>query len=156
MARLYHPDMHSEDAEGYTAKFQEITEAYETLSDDYKKEMYDLQYRQYVLNEAVFQEDHYQYYYEPQPQYTAYREYYRPVEKRRTPFASYASLILLAVYFIRMLMNVSSPGPENVRYDNNIRLSPQMQHLIDSLTHPKDTFSFKPGVSREKAVIKPF
>jgi len=41
LARLYHPDVNGDDAEA-TARFREITEAYETLSDPKRRRSYDL------------------------------------------------------------------------------------------------------------------
>ena len=40
MAKTYHPDLHPGDAEA-EAKFKEVNEAYDVLSDDQKKQIYD-------------------------------------------------------------------------------------------------------------------
>ncbi|CAK9088349.1 Chaperone protein DnaJ [Durusdinium trenchii] len=42
LALKWHPDKHVDDKEKATAKFQEIAEAYETLSDPEKRKLYDL------------------------------------------------------------------------------------------------------------------
>ncbi len=41
LAKKYHPDANPDDKEGAEAKFKEINEAYETLSDKQKRQMYD-------------------------------------------------------------------------------------------------------------------
>jgi curved DNA-binding protein CbpA len=131
MARLYHPDMHPEDAETYTARFQEITEAYEVLSDDYKKEIYDQQYRFNILGERPELEE---YYYEPQYEYQAYQP---PVETKRKTYASYATMILMALYFLKMISG-SITSATDVKHDYSAPISPAMQQTTFFNT-PKDT-----------------
>jgi molecular chaperone DnaJ len=41
LAKKYHPDANPDDKEGAEAKFKELNEAYETLSDKQKRQMYD-------------------------------------------------------------------------------------------------------------------
>ena len=41
LAKKYHPDANPDDKEGSEAKFKEVNEAYETLSDKQKRQMYD-------------------------------------------------------------------------------------------------------------------
>ena len=41
LAKKYHPDANPDDKEGAEAKFKEVNEAYETLSDKQKRQMYD-------------------------------------------------------------------------------------------------------------------
>ena len=42
MAIKYHPDKNADDPEGAKKKFQKIANAYETLSDKEKREIYDV------------------------------------------------------------------------------------------------------------------
>lgn len=42
MAIKYHPDKNADDPEGAKVKFQKIANAYETLSDPEKREIYDV------------------------------------------------------------------------------------------------------------------
>jgi curved DNA-binding protein CbpA len=133
MARLFHPDMHPEDAESYTAKFQEITEAYEALSDNYKKEIYDQQYRFNVLGERPELEE---YYYEPQYEYQAYQP---PVEPKRKTYASYATILLMAFYFIRMISGSISAATD-VKQDYRLPISTGVQQH-NFLNVSKDTLN---------------
>ncbi len=41
LAKKYHPDANQDDKKGAEAKFKEVNEAYETLSDPQKRKMYD-------------------------------------------------------------------------------------------------------------------
>lgn len=151
MARLFHPDMHPEDAESYTAKFQEITAAYETLSDDYKKEVYDQKYRQYVLNEVVYQES-YEYYEEPA---TAYYHYQAPVEPKRRKYAPYGAFIVMAFYFIKMVTSsipTSTSTDTKYHYDP-LPISSDIQN--DYFKEPKDTLSSMPATNKDE-IKRPF
>lgn len=133
MARLFHPDLHPEDVQGYTAKFQEITEAHETLSDVNKKAAYDNQYRYHVLGQQA--------YYVPQPEdfETAYYNTYEPpVKNKRQSYVPYGAFLVLLMYVFRMVTNVSSTsGPAT--YQPNSYVSPSIQQWVDSLSHAKDT-----------------
>jgi curved DNA-binding protein CbpA len=130
MARLFHPDMHPEDPEGFTAKFQEITEAHDVLSDVFKKNTYDLQYRQLVLGEMPHYET---YYYEPQEP-AFYTTYEPPVDKKRKSFIPFGALLLLAIFFLRMVSNTAPTEPV-YKYDANVPISATIQQMLDSLHH---------------------
>lgn len=141
MARLFHPDMHPEDTEAYTSRFQEITEAYETLSDNEKKETYDQQYRYYALNEKPAFET---YYYEPPFEYEPYQP---PVASKRKTYASYAAFLFMAFYFIKMISGSISTASD-VKYDYQ-PLPPATQQPT-FLNTPKDTLVNKTPVNEVK------
>ncbi|KAA5533668.1 J domain-containing protein [Taibaiella lutea] len=145
MARLLHPDMHPEDAESYTAKFQEITEAYEALSDNYKKEIYDQQYRFNVLGERPELEA---YYYEPQYEYQAYQP---PVESKRKTYASYATILLMVFYFIRMVSGSISAATDT-KHDYNLPISTGVQQ--NAFFTPKDTLNS--GTTNTNEIKRPW
>ena len=146
MARLYHPDLHPEDEEAYTAKFQEITAAYETLSDQDKKAIYDDQYRYHVLGQTA--------YYEPLPEdyYTAYEP---PVKKKRQAYAPYGAFIVLLMYVFRMCSNVSTV-PSAATYVPNTYVSPPMQPLVDSSNRTDSDTNKSIFEKKDEGVIKPF
>lgn len=148
MARLFHPDMHPEETERYTVLFREINEAYETLSDSYKKEMYDLQYKRNVLGEEpVFEE----YYYEPQFEY---QEYEAPVQPKRKSYVPFGAFVVLLIFFVRMFSNIT-PAATEAKYNyNNVVLSPAIRHLVDSLNSTKDTVDLNMFQSNRPDVIK--
>ena len=148
MARLFHPDMHPEETERYTVLFREINEAYETLSDSYKKEMYDLQYKRNVLGEEpVFEE----YYYEPQFEY---QEYEVPVQPKRKSYVPFGAFVVLLIFFVRMFSNIT-PAATEAKYNyNNVVLSPAIRHLVDSLNSTKDTVDLNMFQSNRPGVIK--
>lgn len=104
MARENHPDMHREESEWYTEKFQEITEAYEVLSDPVKKGNYDFRYRQLVLHEGP----QYEYVVDntpPDPKQYKHKYTYR--NKRTFSYASIAALIFLCFQAIRLVINAA-------------------------------------------------
>jgi len=132
MARLFHPDMHPEDPTGFTEKFQEITEAHDTLSDFLKKEAYDQQYRETVLGE-VPQMDYY-YYIEPQGFYNTYEAYEPPQPKKRNAYIPFGGILVLLAFFIKMLLDVSSPeATNNVRGTSSTYNLQHIQYTVDSL-----------------------
>lgn len=104
MARENHPDMHPEESDWYTEKFQEITEAYEVLSDPAKKGNYDFRYRQLVLHEGP----QYEYFVDDTPPDTKqYKHKYTYRNKRTFSYASIAALIFLCFQVLRMAMNAA-------------------------------------------------
>jgi curved DNA-binding protein CbpA len=149
MAREYHPDMHPEEPDVYTGKFQEITEAYETLSEPMKKGFYDLRYRQFVLMEGPQYElvvddtppDTREY----KHKYTAYRN------KRNFSYASVAALIFLIFQVARMVMN-AAPLEAESGYDrayqplSGTSLPTQVQNR-HQFTAPPDSMNFSNSVA---------
>jgi curved DNA-binding protein CbpA len=104
MARENHPDMHPEESDWYTEKFQEITEAYEVLSDPMKKGNYDFRYRQLVLHEGP----QYEYVVDDTPPDTKqYKHKYTYRNKRTFSYASVAALIFLCFQVLRMVINAA-------------------------------------------------
>lgn len=149
MARLFHPDMHPEDTAGYTAKFQEITAAYETLSDSYKKELYDLRYHQYVLGEDVHGET----YEDPEVTYHYYQQYQPPAEPKRRKYVPYGAFLVLAFYFIRIISNAisaSSVPEQNYHYEP---LPPTIP--TDYFKQPQDT-SLRAPALKGNVIKRPF
>jgi curved DNA-binding protein CbpA len=116
MARENHPDMHPEESDWYTEKFQEITEAYEVLSDPIKKGNYDFRYRQLVLHEGP----QYEYVVDDTPPDTKqYKHKYTYRNKRTFSYASIAALIFLCFQVIRMVINaapIEGDKPYNKTY----------------------------------------
>lgn len=148
MARLFHPDMHPEDPEGFTAKFQEITEAHDTLSDFLKKETYDQQYRERVLGE-VPQFEHY-YYIEPQDFYNPYEAYEPPQPKKRNTYIPYGGILIIVAIVLKMITSVSSleATPNYAPPTYNIY---QIQRSVDSMKQADQSKVFAP----EKGSLKP-
>lgn len=154
MARELHPDKHSDEADHYTALFQEVTEAYETLSDPYKKGLYDLKYRQIVLQEGP----RYEYVADETPPDTrAYKHKYTYRNKRTFSFASIGALILLFFQVLRMLVNAApiedkhyynskgfGPLPPSAAYHSDVSKPAQ---VTDSLTIP---FSNAPFMDKKR------
>lgn len=104
MARENHPDMHPEEGDLYTEKFQEITEAYEVLSDPIKRGNYDFRYRQLVLHEGP----QYEYVIDDTPPDTReYKHKYTYRNKRSFSYASVAALIFLCFQVLRMVINAA-------------------------------------------------
>jgi curved DNA-binding protein CbpA len=104
MARENHPDMHPDESDWYTEQFQEITEAYEVLSDPAKKTTYDFKYRQFVLHEGP----QYEYVVDDTPPDTkAYKHKYTYRNKRTFSYASVAALIFLCFQVLRMVINAA-------------------------------------------------
>jgi len=134
MARLFHPDMHPENPEGFTVKFREITEAYETLSDPESREDYDLLYRHQVLGEPM----PYHNYYEAPEETAFYTTYTPPKPQRRKPLVPYGAFGILVVLLLRILFNSTWPDTP-ASYSGNTRLTPEMMHFVDSLSHRHDT-----------------
>lgn len=144
MAREYHPDMHPDEPDLYTARFQEITEAYETLSEPLKKGFYDLKYRQLVLLEGP----QYEFVVDDTPpdtreykhKYTAYRN------KRNFSYASVAALIFLLFQVVRMVIN-AAPIEAQKHYDRAFQpLSgtsvPSQYQSGNTFSVPQDTIKF--------------
>ena len=117
MARAFHPDMHPDEAEFYTEKFKEITEAYETLSHPFKKGTYDLQYRKFVLQE--FPE--YEYYEDPTPvDNTVYTHKYTKRTKRNFSYFPIAALLIFGFQLVKMITEaapIEKPYKYEVRSD---------------------------------------
>lgn len=151
MARLFHPDMHPEDTGDFTAKFQEITEAYETLSDHNKKEIYDQQYREIILEEAPSFESYY--YIEPQEYHDFHQTYEPPKPKKRNTYAPYGGVALLIFLFLKMISNVSTP---EAAYNPNAYVSPNIQHLVDSLQNEKNAIEAKDSTKVYNPEKNPF
>lgn len=148
MARLLHPDMHPEDAASYTARFQEITEAYETLSDPYKKQVYDQQYRVYVLGERVYEEV--SYYEEPE---VTYHHYQPPVEPKRRKYVPYGAFVIMAFYFIRIISNsISASSVPEAHYRYEPLPSQSSGNYFENL---KDSAYSMPDFNKD-AVKRPF
>jgi len=105
LARELHPDMHPEEAEVYTARFQQVTEAYETLSDEVKKTSYDYKYRRLVLLEGPQYIDVVD---TTPPDTRQYKHKYTYRNRRTMSFASVAALFVLIFMVARMFMNAAS------------------------------------------------
>ncbi len=101
MALQYHPDRHPEDQPAeYKDKFQEITAAYEILSQPIKKGEYDLLYRQMVLGELP----RYEYVEDTTPPDTrAYNHVYTKRSRRKIPFYAFFILLILVFQLLKMI-----------------------------------------------------
>ncbi len=97
LAVQYHPDKHPQENELYKNKFQQITSAYQTLSDPYKKGMYDFQYRMIVLNEGP----RYEYIEDSTPPDTTPYAHKYTRRSKRTLFV--LSLIILSVLIFQLI-----------------------------------------------------
>lgn len=105
LAREYHPDLHPDETERYTAIFQELTEAYETLSDTVKKMDYDYKYRSVVLQEQPV----YAYYYDDTPEDT--RVYEHKYTRRARRRFNYYPLIALGILLFQVMRMVTDMAP---------------------------------------------
>lgn len=119
LAMEQHPDKHPEETERYTTLFQQITEAYETLSDPEKKTVYDFRYRQVVLGQAPqYAFPQYEYYEDDTPPNT--REYKHTYTKHRPersiPFVRIAVGLLIGFQVIRSLSQMATVEPEPKYY----------------------------------------
>jgi curved DNA-binding protein CbpA len=104
MARENHPDMHPEETEFYTEQFQEITEAYETLSDPIRKGNYDFRYRQLVLHEGP----QYEYYVDETPENnTVYEHKYTSRNRKSFSYFPAAALLIFGFQFLRMIFDAA-------------------------------------------------
>ena len=109
MARNYHPDRHPEETERYTALFQEIMEAYDTLSDPMKKMDYDFRYRQIVLGEGP----QYEYYTDDTPEDTTnYKHTYTRKVEGNFSFIRIFILALLAIQLYRAVSQTADVAPD--------------------------------------------
>lgn len=112
LARNYHPDKHPDEMERYTALFQEITEAYETLSDPQKKMDYDFRYRQMVLGEGP----QYEYYVDDTPEDTAaYKHTYTRRYEGNFPFFRLGIALFIAYQVFRSVTQTANIEPD--RYE---------------------------------------
>jgi len=103
MAREYHPDLHPEDPEHYTARFQAITEAYQTLSDPLKKESYDHRYRSEALQERAPV-----YYYDDAPEDTrAYRHRYTARKSRGVNVFGIGAFLIIGIQLLRLVADMA-------------------------------------------------
>ncbi|MFA6056774.1 MAG: DnaJ domain-containing protein [Taibaiella sp.] len=142
MARENHPDMHPEESAFYTEKFQEITEAYEVLSDPLKKGNYDFRYRQLVLHEGP----QYEYFEDDTPENTnTYEHRYTTRNKRKTSYFSYGIMAVLALQLIRSVFGNSTNFPEPAAYRSDAPVSLHIQHLLDSMETSPDSNFFHPA-----------
>ncbi|RYY10780.1 MAG: J domain-containing protein [Chitinophagaceae bacterium] len=105
LARELHPDMHPETSALFTERFQQVTEAYETLSDDVKKTSYDYKYRRVVLLEGPQHEDVVD---TTPPDTRQYKHKYTYRNRRTMSFASVAALFVIIFMVGRMFMNAAS------------------------------------------------
>jgi len=122
LARELHPDLHPEDTEQYTKLFQEVTEAYETLSDPDRKNIYDLKFRQLVLLEGP------QYEYVPDtapPDTKNYKHKYTYRNRATFSFASVGAVILIGFQLLKLLMNTAPIEDSSHHYPRHyLPLSP--------------------------------
>lgn len=126
LAREYHPDKHPEEAGLYTEKFQELTEAYETLSDPMKKGVYDFRYRQLVLHEGPRYEDYYD---ETPEDETVYQHKYTARNRKSFSYFPAIALIILAFQFLRMVFD-AAPVTRQEKYNSALQpLPPTMIHV---------------------------
>jgi curved DNA-binding protein CbpA len=136
MARVHHPDMHSDAAEEHTRIFQEITEAYETLSDPQRKMTYDFRYRQLVLGEGP----QYEYYVDETPEDTRkYEHKYTSRSKRAFSIVPIGMVIVLVLQLLRLVLQAAPVGSPK---DELTRTSPQdLQELLHRVEarSPRDT-----------------
>lgn len=127
LALEQHPDRHPDNAEEYTGRFQEITEAYNVLSDPGKKALYDMQYRETVLGEGpqymyVYKED------DTPPDNHAYKHKYTARSGRRFAVVPAGMAIVLVMQVLRMLTQTTPVLPDNKGIKTT---SPrQMQEII--------------------------
>lgn len=130
LALEQHPDKHPEDTEAYTRRFQEITEAYNVLSDTGKKALYDMQYRESMLGEGpqymvVYQEDN------TPPDTGTYKHKYTARSGRRFAIVPAGMAIVLVMQVLRMLTQTTPVLPDRKGIETT---SPQqMQELIRQL-----------------------
>lgn len=97
MARENHPDLHVERQSHYTARLQELNEAYSTLSIPEVRAEYDWRYRQQVLGQGP----QYEYVTDTAaPDLTPYRHTYTNIKRRLLLILGW---LLLAVILFRYL-----------------------------------------------------
>ncbi len=136
MARIHHPDMHPDAAEEHTRIFQEITEAYETLSDPQKKMTYDFRYRQMVLGEGP----QYEYYVDETPADTRkYEHKYTSRNKRAFSIVPIGIGIVLLLQLLRLVLQAAPVGSPKA---GSTGTSPQdLQELLHRVEarSPRDT-----------------
>lgn len=147
MARMHHPDMHPDDAEEHTRIFQEITEAYETLSDPQKKMTYDFRYRQLVLGEGP----QYEYYVDDTPEDTRpYEHKYTSRSKRAFSIVPIGMGIVLVLQLLRLVLQAAPVGSPKAEPAGT---SPQeLQQLIQRVEarSPRDTdYVYPVGSTRQ-------
>ncbi|WP_118973965.1 J domain-containing protein [Taibaiella koreensis] len=112
LALEQHPDRHPEDTEHYTRRFQEITEAYNVLSDPGKKARYDMQYRETILGEGpqymvLYQED------TAPPDTREYKHKYTTRNRRRFSIVPIGMGIVLLFQVLRLLTQASPVFPDS-------------------------------------------
>lgn len=123
-ARDYHPDLHPEETAYYTGLFQEITEAYETLSDPEKKMTYDFRYRQMVLGQGP----QYEYYEDDTPENTTqYKHTYTRRFEGSFPVVRILVLGLLAFQLYRAVSQTAEVEP--ARYSGPPMTAPAQQPI---------------------------
>lgn len=145
LARSYHPDRHPDEAVRYTTLFQELNEAYKTLSDPYEKELYDRRYRQAVLGEGP----QYAYYEDDSPQDTyQYRHTYTRRKETNIPVWRILIIGFVLMQLFRSLSNnyntssreypPQNPSPTPVMTEEVRRLLP---HSTEQEASAPDTIS---------------
>lgn len=132
MARESHPDLHPEDVAYYTGIFQEVTEAYETLSDPERKAMYDARYRSLVLREQPVYAD----YYDETPEDTrTYEHKYTARKKRSVNYYPIIAFAILAFQVIRMVMDTAPVTDSNYLRSRLQPPAPTTLELREMLRH---------------------
>jgi curved DNA-binding protein CbpA len=137
LARELHPDLHPDETEYYTSQFQEVTEAYETLSDVEKKTIYDFRYRQFVLHEGP----QYEYVEDTTPPDTTnYKHKYTYRNRRTVSYASVGALVLLSLHFLRLLID-AAPVYDSPHY--NRAYQPIQTGTMQTRSFPKNDLKDK-------------
>lgn len=134
LARSYHPDRHPDEPERYTALFQELNEAYATLSDPYEKELYDRRYRQTVLGEGP----QYTYHEDDTPQDTyQYRHTYTRRKETNIPLWRILIIGFVLMQLFRSLSNnYNTPSREYRPLDQSSVpvMTEEVRRLLQSAT----------------------
>ncbi len=153
MARTYHPDLHPDETDYYTGLFQEVTEAYETLSDPERKASYDYRYRQMVLGEGP----QYEYYVDDTPEdTTVYQHKYTHTGKNKIWAIRILIIALVTFQLFRAVSQTAEVEPDT-SYRRPLMRTPVsqpdskgIQYLLehssttDPGSVPKDSLLFTP------------
>ncbi len=82
LARQYHPDKHQGNP-AFEEKFKTVNEAYQVLSDERKRTVYDLQLQYVAMQLRAMQQAQYQYNIPTREPATYAERYYRPIPRRQ-------------------------------------------------------------------------